>query len=191
MSRNGRLAFSGTGSSGRSSFTATGNVDGRTCVSISRVKLLQSMAASSKDAANRCAVILCRKGAKTKAGGAKLVYRFRVGGLVLANLVAEKIVNGIERGWVGGLDDHAGAVGGFLIGVHDFLAQALHRGRARGDRIVDEHRKRKISLGKLARDMRQMSPNDVAVRCVRGILDLNLNHAAVGLQQKMVYRGVL
>src|SRR2546427_8192247 len=66
MSRNGRLAFSGTGSSGRSSFTATGNVDGRTCVSISRVKLLQSMAASSKDAANRCAVILCRKGAKTK-----------------------------------------------------------------------------------------------------------------------------
>src|SRR5712691_10358446 len=69
MSRNGRLAFSGTGSSGRSSFTATGNVDGRTCVSISRVKLLQSMAASSKDAATRCAVILCRKGAKTKMGG--------------------------------------------------------------------------------------------------------------------------
>src|SRR6266581_413102 len=72
MSRNGRLAFSGTGSSGRSSFTATGNVDGRTCVSISRVKLLQSMAASSKDAANRCAVILCRKGAKTKVGGGPL-----------------------------------------------------------------------------------------------------------------------
>src|SRR6266571_2646588 len=122
---------------------------------------------------------------------AKLVYRFRVGGLVLTNLEAEEIVDGIERGRVGGLDDHAGAVGGFLVGVHDFLAQALHRGRARGDRIVDEHRKSKISPGKLARDMRQMSPNDVAVRCVRGILDLNLNHAAVGLQQKMVYRGVL
>jgi len=32
--------------------------------------------------------------------------------------------------------------------------------------------------------MRQMSPNDVAVCCVRGILDLNLNYAAIGFQQK-------
>src|SRR5258708_21118944 len=128
----------------------------------------------------RCAVILCRKRGKTKAGGAKLVYRFGVAGLVLANLVPEKIVNGVERGRVGGLDDHAGPVGGFLIGVMNLLAAALHPGRSLGVRIVDEHWKSKISLGKLARDMRQMGPNDVAVCCVRGISDLNLNHTAVG-----------
>src|SRR5713101_1774984 len=129
MSRNGRLAFSGTASSGRSSFTATGNVDGRTCVSISRVKLLQSMAASWKDAATRCAVILCRKRAKTKAGGdaldcahhserrdcptralcprskesTGLLDCFGVAGFVLANLVQKEIVNGVESARIGGL----------------------------------------------------------------------------------------
>src|SRR5713226_7426776 len=46
MSRQGRLAFSGTGSSGPSSFAATGKLAGRTCVSTSRAKVLASMSAS-------------------------------------------------------------------------------------------------------------------------------------------------
>src|SRR5437660_591297 len=47
MSRQGRLAFSGNGSSGLSSFAATGNVAGRTCDSTSRANVLASMLASA------------------------------------------------------------------------------------------------------------------------------------------------
>src|SRR5260370_38391964 len=52
----------------------------------------------------------------------RLVGCFGVAGLVPANLVPEKIVNGIARGRVGGLDDHAGAACGFLQAVNGFLA---------------------------------------------------------------------
>ena len=44
MSRRGRLAFSGTGSPSANSFAATGNEAGRMCVSISRAKVLGSIA---------------------------------------------------------------------------------------------------------------------------------------------------
>src|SRR3989442_5818145 len=64
--------------------------------------------------------------------GTALVDCFGVAGLVLANLVAEKIVNGVARGRVGGFGDHPGAAGGFLLGLHEFRAQTLHRGRGPG-----------------------------------------------------------
>ena len=91
----------------------------------------------------------------------------RVSRLVVRNLKAQEIVNGVNGLFVLASDSNFRAFRGIRIDITDLFAQLAHRRSAWWGRIVDEHGNVEVAIGEHLGDVCQMHSDHETLRLHR------------------------
>jgi hypothetical protein len=112
----------------------------------------------------------------------------RIAGAVVPDLEAKKLVHRGDRGRIGRADPNLSPAGHIPENVADRLPLLRHHRHARRYAIVNEHWRRKISIGEHRGHMSEMHSNRVAAAEIRGILCRHLDDSAVTAEKEVMSR---